>query len=308
MQLYFCIIIVLSETKSIVHKEASLLSLLNYFYFTHKPIKFLWGNLIFAKTIFRGVHRSVRFRPLYCTSATSAVSRKVSLNVARATRGRHVCLSKGSRQRFRRYTITAAGNSLSYFFSILQVHYNPILSKFFGLVISGNCQYSVIPLTSRMTLFQLSIGCLFFSTFAWGREHVASMKRARHCDCVLYIPLQASICLLSSGVHSYPTYIRAAGCAGNMLRKLLHASACAWVLVRLPSGYIKAFVASTGAFFGFVLLHERLQQLHTHAGFSRRLGHSPRVRGVVKNPIDHPHGGRERTVLWPRSPWGRSTK
>jgi ribosomal protein L2 len=32
------------------------------------------------------------------------------------------------------------------------------------------------------------------------------------------------------------------------------------------------------------------------------------VRGVVKNPVDHPHGGRTRTILWPRTPWGKTAK
>jgi len=30
----------------------------------------------------------------------------------------------------------------------------------------------------------------------------------------------------------------------------------------------------------------------------------PGVRGTVKNPNDHPHGGRTRAVKWPRTPWG----
>lgn len=49
----------------------------------------------------------------------------------------------------------------------------------------------------------------------------------------------------------------------------------------------------------------------TSAGFFRRLGLKPKVRGVAKNPIDHPHGGGEgRTTAGQPSvtPWGLYTK
>lgn len=33
----------------------------------------------------------------------------------------------------------------------------------------------------------------------------------------------------------------------------------------------------------------------------------PRVRGNVKNPNDHPHGGTARSIRQARTPWGRLT-
>ena len=46
------------------------------------------------------------------------------------------------------------------------------------------------------------------------------------------------------------------------------------------------------------------------AGSKRWLGKRPRVRGVVMNPIDHPHGGGEgRAPIGrkkPLTPWGRT--
>lgn len=47
------------------------------------------------------------------------------------------------------------------------------------------------------------------------------------------------------------------------------------------------------------------------AGRSRWLGRRPHVRGVVKNPIDHPHGGgegRSSGGRHPVTPWGKPTK
>ena len=34
-------------------------------------------------------------------------------------------------------------------------------------------------------------------------------------------------------------------------------------------------------------------------------GLRPKVRGIAKNPNDHPHGGRTKTILRPRTPWAK---
>ena len=47
------------------------------------------------------------------------------------------------------------------------------------------------------------------------------------------------------------------------------------------------------------------------AGRSRWLGIRPHTRGVVKNPVDHPHGGGEGKSAGgrhPVSPWGQPAK
>jgi len=47
------------------------------------------------------------------------------------------------------------------------------------------------------------------------------------------------------------------------------------------------------------------------AGRKRFLGFRPKVRGVVMNPVDHPHGGGEGRTSGgrhPVTPWGVSTK
>ena len=44
------------------------------------------------------------------------------------------------------------------------------------------------------------------------------------------------------------------------------------------------------------------------AGASRHLGRRPKVRGVVMNPVDHPHGGGEGKTAagrHPVTPWGK---
>ena len=44
------------------------------------------------------------------------------------------------------------------------------------------------------------------------------------------------------------------------------------------------------------------------AGRSRWLGIRPHTRGIAKNPVDHPHGGRTKGGKHWVTPWGISTK
>ena len=45
-----------------------------------------------------------------------------------------------------------------------------------------------------------------------------------------------------------------------------------------------------------------------NAGSNRVLGFKSKVRGVVMNPVDHPHGGGEgkkSKLVFPKTPWGK---
>jgi large subunit ribosomal protein L2 len=82
--------------------------------------------------------------------------------------------------------------------------------------------------------------------------------------------------------------------------------------LRLPSGEIRNIPADCLATIGSVgnADHENLSV--GKAGRSRWLGIRPQSRGVVMNPVDHPHGGGEgkspQGNPHPVSPWGWHTK
>lgn len=78
--------------------------------------------------------------------------------------------------------------------------------------------------------------------------------------------------------------------------------------VRLPSGEVRLFHQDCRATIGQVgnLEHENITV--GKAGRARWLGIRPSVRGVVMNPVDHPHGGGEgRSPVGraPVTPWGK---
>lgn len=85
-----------------------------------------------------------------------------------------------------------------------------------------------------------------------------------------------------------------------------------YVQVRLKSGEMRRVLGTCMATVGQVgnLDHENISI--GKAGRSRWLGRRPHVRGVVMNPVDHPHGGGEgksgQGNPHPVSPWGVPTK
>lgn len=82
--------------------------------------------------------------------------------------------------------------------------------------------------------------------------------------------------------------------------------------LRLPSGEVRKVRIQCTATIGVVgnLEHENISV--GKAGRSRWLGIRPQSRGVVQNPVDHPHGGGEgkspQGNPHPVSPWGWNTK
>ena len=99
---------------------------------------------------------------------------------------------------------------------------------------------------------------------------------------------------------------RSAGTSAQLL-----AREGAYAQVRLRSGEIRRVHIECRATIGEVGNEEHSLRSSGKAGANRWRGIRPTVRGVVMNPVDHPHGGGEgRTAagMHPVSPWGIKTK
>lgn len=90
--------------------------------------------------------------------------------------------------------------------------------------------------------------------------------------------------------------VRAAGSSAQLIAK-----EGPFVTIRLPSGEIRLVSKDCWATIGEVGNPDANNLTTGKAGKQRWLGLRPKVRGVAKNPVDHPHGGGEG-----RSPIGRS--
>ena len=84
-----------------------------------------------------------------------------------------------------------------------------------------------------------------------------------------------------------------------------------YALLRLTSGEVRRVRAECMASIGAVSNPDQKNTNLGKAGRKRWLGRRPVVRGVVMNPIDHPHGcgeGRTSGGRHPVTPWGVPTK
>jgi large subunit ribosomal protein L2 len=89
--------------------------------------------------------------------------------------------------------------------------------------------------------------------------------------------------------------VRSAGASAQVMAKEGN-----YVTLRLPSGEMRMVHNTCRATVGEVGNAEHENESIGKAGKNRNLGRKPHVRGVVKSPRDHPHGGGEA-----KSPVGR---
>jgi len=81
--------------------------------------------------------------------------------------------------------------------------------------------------------------------------------------------------------------------------------------VRMQSGEVRLVLGDCMATVGAVSNPDNMNQNIGKAGRNRHKGKRPSVRGVVMNPVDHPHGGGEGRTSGgrhPVTPWGKPTK
>ncbi|MDR0722893.1 MAG: 50S ribosomal protein L2 [Treponema sp.] len=83
-----------------------------------------------------------------------------------------------------------------------------------------------------------------------------------------------------------------------------------YVTLKLPSGEMRMVFKKCYATIGTVGNEDHMNTQFGKAGRKRWLGIRPTVRGMVMNPVDHPHGGGEgkNKGIHPVSPWGQPTK
>ncbi|MBB4266040.1 50S ribosomal protein L2 [Roseospira visakhapatnamensis] len=99
---------------------------------------------------------------------------------------------------------------------------------------------------------------------------------------------------------------RSAGCYAQLVGKDQ-----GYAQIRLSSGELRLVRGECVATVGAVSNPDNANQKLGKAGRKRWLGHRPHVRGVVMNPVDHPHGGGEGRTSGgrhPVTPWGKPTK
>lgn len=121
------------------------------------------------------------------------------------------------------------------------------------------------------------------------------------------IPIGSLIHNISLNPYGKGQLIRSAGTSAQLIQKVDNK----YAKIRLRSGEIRLVLLNCYATLGTVSNSHHFKIKLGKAGRSRWLNRRPKVRGVAKNPVDHPHGGGEGKTSGGRpsvSPQGRITK
>ena len=178
---------------------------------------------------------------------------------------------------------------------VAAIEYDPNRSCFIALLFyaDGEKRYILAPL-------DLKVG----DTVMSGPE--ADIKPG-NCLPIANIPLGTLIHNVEIKVGKGGQMVRAAGTSAQVMAK-----EGAFAQVRLPSGEVRKVSINARATIGEVGNVEHENVRIGKAGRQRHMGIRPTVRGVVMNPVDHPHGGGEgRSPVGmpaPMSPWGKKTQ
>jgi len=130
--------------------------------------------------------------------------------------------------------------------------------------------------------------------------------KAGNCLPLLNIPMGTIIHNIELKPGAGAQIVRSAGSSAQLMAK-----EGSYAQVRLPSGEVRMIRINCRASIGQVSNIENENLNIGKAGRKRWMGRRPKVRGVVMNPVDHPHGGGEgKSPIGrpgPVTPWGRPT-
>lgn len=131
--------------------------------------------------------------------------------------------------------------------------------------------------------------------------------RAGNCLPIRNIPVGSTIHCIELRPGKGAQLARSAGAAVQLV-----AREGQYATVRLRSGEMRKVLSECRATLGEVSNNDHNLRQYGKAGAKRWKGIRPTVRGVVMNPVDHPHGGGEgksgQGNPHPVTPWGQQTK
>lgn len=204
------------------------------------------------------------------------------------------------------------------------------LNKIFVSPFSRNISYSRLPLFLFFfkTISQLLIFFLFFKSinnviFVCKTKYISQLILFSYSFNFTFLPFQEEyinimrIYLFFLKINSYiinlkdyfqnkPTYSLSFFSKSKLLVFNKYNS---YFIILLPSGIKKLFYyITTATIFNNQDFLIQKKFFKPNAGFSKKLGFRSIVRGVAKNPVDHPHGGRTKSIKLPKTPWGLVTK
>ncbi len=175
-----------------------------------------------------------------------------------------------------------------------RIEYDPNRSAFIALIKYGDGEYSYI-----LAPHGLTVGDKVSS----GPAAEISIGNALPLK---FIPIGSVVHNIELKPKAGGQLVRSAGGAAHVVGR-----DAGFVQVKLASGEVRLVHNACMATIGGLSNPDQKNIKIGKAGRSRWLGRRPSVRGVAKNPVDHPHGGGEGRTSGgrhPCTPWGKPTK
>ena len=198
----------------------------------------------------------------------------------------------GAKRKYR--VIDFKRNKFDMLAEVIRIEYDPNRSAFISLIKyeDGEFRYIISPQ-------KIKIGDKVISS------ETAEIKEG-NCLPLKNIPVGTNIHNIELKVGAGGQLARSAGSSVQIVAK-----EDLYVQARLASGEIRLINKNCLATVGVVSNADNKNTKLGKAGRKRYLGFRPKVRGVVMNPVDHPHGGGEGRTSGgrhPVTPWGKPTK
>ncbi|KAA0446076.1 MAG: 50S ribosomal protein L2 [Candidatus Thioglobus sp.] len=243
------------------------------------------GRRFVVNVVDKDLHKGAPYAPL--TESKNRIS-------GRNNRGKITVRHKGGGHKRRYRIIDFKRNKDDISAKVEHLEYDPNRSANIALVLyaDGERKYIIAP-------NGLSVGDEIIS----GANAVIKAGNSMPCA---NIPLGSVIHAIELKPGKGAQMARSAGTSAQLIAK-----EGAYATLRLRSGEVRKVLAECRATIGEVCKKEHSLRKLGKAGATRWRGVRPTVRGVVMNPVDHPHGGGEGKTSGgrhPVSPWGTPTK
>nr|APW82423.1 rpl2 [Laurentiella strenua] len=177
--------------------------------------------------------------------------------------------------------------------------------------------FSLIPFKNKLVsliLFNNGAACYYLTTenhILFSFMYSTTLKKLRKIKIkslyfmLCYIKKLSFVSVLELTPGRGAQYVRSPGVKSRIINfdKIQHSC-----LLQLPSGTKKIFSYYSYAVLSSISMAPHKKFFNGKAGYWKIYGKKPLVRGVAMNPVDHPHGGRGKSIKYPRTPWGKTTK
>ena len=231
---------------------------------------------------------------LWKGSPLKSLTIKSNSTGGRNNQGRITSRRKGGGVKKKYRIIDFKRNKFDVFGEVVRNEYDPNRSAFLNLIKYDDGEYSYV-----ISPQKVSVGDKIVS------GNNVEIKDG-NCLPIKNIPVGTNIHNIELKPGAGGQLARSAGASAQLVSK-----EDVFVQIKLNSGEIRLINKNCLATIGVVSNPDNKNVKLGKAGRNRLLGCRPKVRGVVMNPVDHPHGGgegRSSGGRHPVTPWGKSTK